>query len=126
MEWEGKVFTGDGKAADFVELQPYSAFIEDVLGFYPYPGTLNLRGDEDRLKMLKDFTEKFHEDSFQYRGQDFGGVTVYPVIIGGYEAGVLKPVRTRYGEDVAEVVSEVCLREKLDLEDADRVKISAS
>ena len=126
MEWEGKVFTGEGKAADFVELEPYSAFIEDVLSFYPYPGTLNLRGDKDRLKTLKDSTEKFHEGSFHYQGQDFGGLTVYPVIIGGYGAGILEPERTRYGEDVAEIVSNVCLREKLDLEDADRVKISAS
>lgn len=123
MGWKGKVFAGEAKAAEFLSYEPYQEFIERELGFRPYPGTLNLRGSAPALGQLKKASEAFVKEAFIFEGRELGGLKLFPVTIGQITAGIVEPDRTRYGEEVAEVVASVCLREELGLEDGDTVDL---
>lgn len=124
MRWKGKIFTGEGKAAGFLELKPYRLFIENSLGFRPYPGTLNLRGDSTELTELKQRVDSISKDKFRYEGESFGGLTLYPVLIGDKKAAIVEPERTRYGDKVAEIVAESNLRNEMALSDGETVFLS--
>ncbi|MEM3523275.1 MAG: DUF120 domain-containing protein, partial [Thermoproteota archaeon] len=51
----GKVFTGLGEGAYYVSRKPYLEQFYSKLGFYPYPGTLNLRIEQymDQLLLIE-------------------------------------------------------------------------
>ena len=50
MELAGRVFTGQGEGKKYVSLSWVKHQIKEKLGFDPYPGTLNLRLDEENAK----------------------------------------------------------------------------
>lgn len=120
---EGKVFSGDGKAEDFLQLEPYRAFIDEMEGFEPFPGTLNVRASAEEAERVREEAAAYRMDPIEHEGRELGGLTLYSLRIEGEKACVVEPDLTRYGEDVLEVVAPDRLREKLDLEDGDTVMI---
>lgn len=122
MKVVGEVFSGEGEAEEFLQLEPYKDFIARHLDL-PFPGTLNLKVDSSQAKKLKQ-KSKFHRlEEFRYKGEDYGGINLFLVNLEGNIVGLLDPDRTRYGEDVIELVSEKELRKEHGLEDGDTVEI---
>ncbi|MEM3054151.1 MAG: DUF120 domain-containing protein, partial [Candidatus Bathyarchaeia archaeon] len=50
---KGKVFSGTGEGAKFMELPWVKKQMEEKLGFAPYPGTLNIKLSKDEVKLKK-------------------------------------------------------------------------
>lgn len=121
---EGKVFTGEGKASDFLSLDPYKKFIDNSAGFEPYPGTLNLRVGEEEAEMIREQADMHRMDPVEHEGRELGGLNLYEVKINGKKCCVVEPDLTRYGDDVLEIVAPCNLRERFGLEDGDTASIA--
>lgn len=119
----GKIFSGERKASEFLQIEEYSEFIREKACFRPFPGTLNLRGRPVEIQRLKSNAEKDKMEGFEKNGKKFGGMKLYHVKVEGIKCCIVDPDLTRYGEDVVEICSEFRLRSKLGLEDGDRIKI---
>lgn len=124
MELAGRVVTGTGKAQKFLSLEPYKEKIEQKTGINPFPGTLNINTDEEKIRELKKKKNNIRIEGFQYEGEDYGGLDLYKVEIEGLEAALLDIDRAEHREETAEIIAEEKLRKKLDLEDGDRVKLN--
>jgi riboflavin kinase, archaea type len=119
---QGKVFSGTGKGKCFIDLPWVRRQIEDILGFAPYSGTLNLR-----------LTGKDLEDKLILQNAE--GAMVVPQVgyypgmlfkakIGSLECAVVVPLVPNYPNDLLEVISSVYLRSNFNLKDGNDVAIT--
>ncbi len=147
----GKVSSGLGRAHIFMAQSHYQEQFKRILGKTAWPGTLNLKVSGDdfvnniALRNLvgidsKDADEELRNaaehvelsslepirvEGFLRDGVSFGGATAFlaeihtPEIV---QCAVLIPDLTRH-VDVVEVISEVFLREKLDVLDGDELTV---
>jgi riboflavin kinase len=122
---KGKVFSGEGKASEFLRIDEYSDFVEQEAGFEPFPGTLNLRADPQEINKIKDQAEKAELEGFEKDGNEFGGLKLFLIKVEGLKSCIIEPELSRYGENVIEVCNSLKLRSKLDLADGDRVEVIA-
>ncbi len=124
----GKVFTGLGEGAYYVSRKPYLEQFYSKLGFYPYPGTLNLRIEQymDQLLLIEKMAKPpIFIQGFTNRERTFGDGYCYPVIVcNSYEGAIVKALRTVYDSSVVEIISPHNLRKKLKLKDGDTVTFS--
>ncbi|MCL7394298.1 MAG: DUF120 domain-containing protein [Thaumarchaeota archaeon] len=125
----GRVFTGLGEGAYYVQIPFYTRQFEEKLGFKPYPGTLNLRliGRDDILKRaLVERAARIEIERFSDGKRSYGGAKCIKARVGEEEAAILFIERTHYPREVIEILSPVCLREKLGLRDGDIVCVRVS
>ena len=151
MRIHGKVSSGLGRAHIFMAQSHYQEQFKRILGKTAWPGTLNLKvsGDDfvnnialrnlvgieikdadEELKAAAEHVEVSSLDpvrvnGFLRDGVSFGGATAFlaeiltPEIV---PCAVLIPDLTRH-VDVVEIISEVFLREELDVVDGDDVLV---
>ncbi len=123
---EGTVASGVGEGRFFLELQGYRKQFEQIYRFKPYPGTLNIKCDGNVFAEFKKYPANV-VNGFRTKGRVFGLVLTYPARISfsGKEAEcvALFPQISRYGDDMAELISHFYLRKKLGLEDGSKVTI---
>jgi len=123
----GVVFTGLGEGAYYVTREGYRKQFVEKLGFEPYPGTLNLRLVDDeslRVRRELDLYPGIEIEGFTGEGRTFGAGKCFRAIVNDeIEAAVVIAYRTHYGPSVIELISPVCLRDKLGLKDGDMVKV---
>ncbi len=120
----GRVFTGLGEGAYYVQIPHYVMEFEKKLGFKPYPGTLNISliGKDEILKRA--LVEKAADiviEGFSDEKRAYGGARCIRALLDGEEVVIIFIERTHYSRDVVEVISPLCLREKLGLKDGDKV-----
>lgn len=121
MELEGRVVSGIGRGASYIGMNTYQKRFKEVLGFSPYPGTLNIEVDEEDRAAFQDVAEGVEIDSFVVDGEQYSAVTAYPAEIDGVQVGVLDLEITDHPERIVEIIAPVNLRDELDLEDGDEV-----
>jgi phosphoglycolate phosphatase len=118
----GKVVSGTGRAAFFTGLEWVKSQCATKLGFEPYPGTLNLLLTEPAPCLPCKLPEL---PGLPLTPPDaaFCESRVYPVRIGDIPGALLLPEESvrMHGADRVEILAPVCLREKLQLKDGDRV-----
>ena len=122
---EGRVTSGVGEGKYYVSLEGYRKQFIEKLGFDPYPGTLNLKIPKEQMyfRRLLDEEEGIHIDGFKTEDRTFGEVKAFKCRINGIKGAVVIPQRTHYSKDILEIIAPVCLREKLNLEDGDKVVV---
>jgi len=118
----GEVVSGLGEGAYYV--RQYRERFREYLGFDPYPGTLNIRvifpkTVFDALCNVKPIVIP----GFVRNGRSFGDVRAYPVSVEGIDGAIVIPSRTIHPPKIAEVVSPVCIRKRLKVDDGDRVTL---
>ncbi|MEA2037896.1 MAG: DUF120 domain-containing protein [Nanoarchaeota archaeon] len=118
------VQSGIGEGAYYVSQQEYQKQFQDKLGFYAYPGTLNLKLKREELAQLLADKEKIIIKGFTTKSRTFGSITSYKLKMNNSEAAIVVPERTRHSEDIIEVIAPVNLRDSLKLKDNDKVKLS--
>jgi riboflavin kinase len=127
--FEGVVFSGLYEGAYYMSRSGYSEQIKEKLGFYPYPGTLNLRISEvdmERRRQLERMPAVVI-DGFKDRERAFGSARCYPLVVNGdVEGALIVANRTTYDLTVMEVISPINLRKHFGLRDGDTVKVSIS
>ncbi len=125
----GEVFSGLGEGAYYVSQLGYSGQFRKKLGFKPYPGTLNVRLDEDsvRKRGLLEGCPHVTIESFSSGTRTFGSVQCYKVMLNEMaEAYIITAYRTHYDSGVLEIISSGNLRKTLGVRDGDRITITVS
>jgi len=119
---KGKVFSGSGEGAKFIQLPWVRKQIAEKLGFIPYPGTLNIKttgGSRELKELLKN--EKAIEispiEGF-CRGRCFKAI-----LIGNLKCAIIVPEIPNYPENTVEIIAQVNLREKFKLKDGDVIEV---
>ena len=117
----GKVFSGSGEGAKFIEIPWVRKQITEKLGFIPYPGTLNIKLTEGiaNVKLLKKAKaiEILPAEGF-YRGICFNACFMDTL-----KCAIVIPEVENYPEDILEVIASINLREKFRLKDGDVVDV---
>jgi riboflavin kinase len=125
----GRVFTGLGEGAYYVQVPFYMRQFEEKLGFKPYPGTLNLkliRRDDVLKRALLERAARIEIERFSNGRRSYGGARCIKARVGDEEAAILFIERTHYPREVIEILSPLCLRERLGLKDGDIVSVKVS
>jgi len=120
----GRVVTGLGEGRYYISREGYRKAFGKLLGFDPYPGTLNIEVeplDREKMAELKDMDGLMIEE-FQSEGRTFGGVKCFRALIGGVECAAIFPLRSHHTHTL-ELISPFGLREKLALADGDEVQV---
>ncbi len=124
---EGYVEKGLGEGAYYMSKRRYQIQFYKILGFYPYPGTLNLRLKDYHYILQNRLLRRlpgYRIQGFKTRERVFGGAKVFKAVVEDkYEAGVVYADRSVYGFDIVEVISPYYLRGVLNLKDGDRVRV---
>ncbi|MFH2028313.1 MAG: DUF120 domain-containing protein [Nanoarchaeota archaeon] len=120
----GIVEKGIGEGAYYVSQKEYQDQFKEKMGFTAFPGTLNLRIDKEELLSFISSTLPVKIQGFQTKQRTFGPLTCYKIKVKDIPSAIVIPERTRHNEEVIEIISSVNLRERLQLSDKDKVKLS--
>ncbi len=123
---EGVVVSGLGEGRYYISMPYYSGMIQKLLGFKPYPGTLNVRlvGESVWKRRQLNAYRTLHIPGFRDEKRVYGGAWLFKAKINGYEpAGIVIPERTSHGSEIIEIVAPEYLRSILGLKDGDRAVI---
>ncbi len=122
---KGKVFSGLGEGRYYVSLKGYMKQFEKMLGFKPYPGTLNIKIPREQMffRAKLDEEEGILIKGFKTKERTFGDVKAFKCKINGIECAIVLPQRTHYPKDVLEIIAPVRLRDFLKLKDGDWVEV---
>nr|WP_321496793.1 winged helix-turn-helix domain-containing protein/riboflavin kinase [uncultured Methanolobus sp.] len=125
LELYGEVITGLGEGQYYIAKDGYMSQFRDKLDFNPFPGTLNVRLNDEsaQIRDNMDFMEPLVINGFNDGERSFGGGKCYPIEIEGIKSAIIIPDRTHYPADLLEIIAPVKLRETLKLHDGDEVKI---
>lgn len=122
--FKGKVVSGLGEGRYYTEQNRYIEQFKDKLGFVPFPGTLNVEiefVERNKLRLLKN-RKAIEIEEFKTENRTFGGVRCFRANINGVEGAIVLPLRSHYS-NVLELISEIYLRDELDLKDGDSVLV---
>ena len=111
-----------GKGRYYVGHPEYQRRFEKTLGYAPYPGTLNVKLEDDSLiQDLKNLRGGggVKIEGFTLKGESFSSLTCIDGDLGGERVTLLFIDVTYYNESVAELISPIYLRGKLGLRDGD-------
>jgi riboflavin kinase len=119
---KGKVFSGSGEGAKFIQLPWVKTQIAEKLGFIPYPGTLNIKtteGSREFKKLLKkEKTIEISPIEGFCRGRCFNAI-----LMNNLKCAIIVPEIPNYTENTIEVIAQVNLREKFKLRDGDVIEV---
>ena len=122
----GEIESGLGEGAWYISQEEYSKQFQEVLGFIPFPGTLNLRVlNLDDLKKISQIrqSEPYIIHGFMKKGRYFGDVICYKARFSdGTMGAVIIPSRTHHNKDILEAIAETNLRERLSKEPGKKLK----
>ena len=124
----GTVVSGVGEGATFTQLDWVKASFETLLGFVPFPGTLNVRLEPSGVAAWKAYRET-NGRRVEPASPEFCEARLYPALIvarDGRQAdqvAIVWPLVAGYPDDVLEFVAPVRLRDVLSLQDGDQLTI---
>lgn len=125
MHITGTVTTGKGEGHAYMSRPGYRQQFQQHFDMQPFPGTLNLKLEGENIERFKALQEQsgIHLSGFREDSQTYGAVRCYPCQVNdAVQAVIVIPDKSVYRE-VMEVVSDVCLREVLNLHDGDSVTV---
>lgn len=124
MKISGVIQSGVGKGAFFTQVDWVVKQCEDLLGYKPFPGTLNVQVRDEDLGILEKFIAS-PDCSLVPDDPNFCAANVKQVKINGITAAVVLPSEdVRVHENrVIELIAACSLKETLGLEDGDTVTI---
>ncbi len=124
-EIEGVVITGLGEGKYYLSNDGYRKQIEEKLGFTPFPGTLNIKLDQENtiIRRSLDTRGGIRIDGFTSDNRTFGGGVCLPIMVEEIRGAIIQPERTHYPEDIIEIIAPINLRDHLNLKDGSTIKI---
>jgi riboflavin kinase len=120
----GRVSSGLGEGRKFASLSWFRSQVKELLGFEPYPGTLNLLLDNGAIKRLKRLF--FNRDigyEIRPRGKYFSGRIYKAIIMPNIPGAIVRPFVPNYPKNILEVIAPIYLRGTLNLNDGDDVEV---
>lgn len=124
----GAVQSGLGEGAYYMSLKQYTGQFEGILGFIPFPGTLNVKLQSQAALQRKRLSGADWKviQGFESEGRTFGNVKCLPCFIRDVPCGIIIPGRTHYPEELLEIVSPEGLRKRFSLKDGDEVAVEVT
>jgi len=121
--FKGKVVSGLGEGRYYTEQDYYKKQFNKKIGFYPYPGTLNIEIEyieKNKLRHLRKY-DSIVIEGFEDKNRTFGGVRCFKAEVGKIPSALVLPLRSHYS-NILEFISKYYLRDKLKLKDGDTVE----
>ncbi len=125
---EGKAVQGLGEGKYYVSIPEYKKQMKEKFGFEPYPGTLNIKLEENEIPKRELILERdpITIKGFEKNGRAFGDIYSYKAKLNGINAKtngvstktsgrsvyIIFPLRTHHGKEIIEIVAEKRLFEK--------------
>jgi riboflavin kinase, archaea type len=119
----GSVTAGLGQGAQFMSVPWVRDAVRRLVGFTPYPGTLNVTLDPDMTSEWERMRDGRAVVLAPPTGQTCGAVLVSVVVAPDVEAAVIVPDVTRHGKNLLELIAAVHIRSRLGLRDDDPVAL---
>jgi riboflavin kinase len=125
IELKGVIVSGLGEGRYYLSIRGYTKQFEELFGFTPYPGTLNIKLDDEstaarvRLSNL----EPIYISSFKTSNRTYGGIKSYVASIGGIDGAIIIPDRSHYHNDVIETIAPVSIKKTLKVDNGDLIKV---
>ena len=124
MVIHGEVASGLGEGGYYICQPGYSTQFEEILGFKPFEGTLNVTlapEDVGKLEVIR--SSKGHLiNGFSSDDRTFGNVIAYKAKIKNIDCAIVIPERSQYRETL-EIISHFHLRRSLGLVDGDKIEV---
>ena len=120
----GVVFSGEGKASQFVEISWAKSQIEERLSFKPYPGTLNVRLSEKEANRLKPILQRSKGIMIVPTAGFYSATCFHIMMVNKTRGAIVIPHTPNYPPNVLEIIAPVSLRGALSLKDGDLVQLS--
>lgn len=118
----GIITKGLGEGAYFMSMPHYRQEIKKKLGFDPYPGTLNLKVNENRENFFK-AAKAIMITGYKSGGKTFGGASCYKAKVKNISGAVIVPEINKNSKNIIEFIAPVHVKSALNLEDDDRIEI---
>lgn len=120
----GMVKNGLGEGRFYMSQEQYKKQFQTILGFVPYPGTLNLLVDKTAAEAFLAIKHQHYITGFATKERTFGGLKCYPVVIAKKMNGaIIIPDRSVHALNTVEVIAPVYLRQTLKLENGKKVEM---
>jgi riboflavin kinase len=128
---KGTVSSGMGRAQKFLTLEGYVTQFEQLLGYEPFPGTLNVNLDSASANIKNNLSKFNHLKIHKWCKDtiDYGSAKCFPATIVTFseenydDAYVISPKRTTHDKTQLELIAPISLRSILSLDDGDELKI---
>ncbi len=123
----GKLISGMGEGKYYISHSGYRNQFVNKMGFSPYPGTLNIKLDEENLARFQTALQKLmfiKIESFTTEHRSFGAVKAYRAAIGNrIDGAIIIPYRTHHQSNIIEIIAPVFLRKDLQIQEGDIVDV---
>ena len=123
----GRVISGKGEGKYYMSLKPYKERFKNILGYYPYEGTLNIKKLNNNFQLDK--LNWLEIDDFKYNGRAYYGAKILPVKIYGkigywVNGAIIHPKKSTHDKNIIELISNVNLRKFLFLKNNDIIIVN--
>ncbi len=124
----GTVFSGLGQGGFFTQLDWVKQQFQHKLGFVPFPGTLNLKVDQESVDVVNKLRAREGIDIVP-PSPDFCQAKSFPISIRGIGAAIVLPeaehfTKDVHSSDVIEVIAPVNIKKTLSIQDGDQLTIT--
>ena len=122
---KGSVVSGVGEGRYYMSIPHYQEMFTRLCGFTPYPGTLNVRLNQQSLQIRSRLESQnwMIVPGFKDEHRQFGDARCLLCSIEGVPCAIVAPLRTHHPTDIVEIISGCRLREKLNLTDGTSVDV---
>jgi CTP-dependent riboflavin kinase len=124
---KGRIFSGMGEGAFFTCLEWVNRQCQEKLNFIPFPGTLNLRVEDEYLDIVIKLKEK-EGILLMSPTPEFCHAKCFPVFIGSVRGAIIVPQAEHFTNEVhppevIEIIAPVNIKETLSVKDEDEIII---
>lgn len=125
MKIKGILVAGMGEGKKFLSMEQYRKGFEKLLGFSPYPGTLNLKLDGKGVEKIRELRKiNTHEvPGFVLDGKQYFQIKAYRATLEEEGGAVIFPFLNHHPEGIIEFITKENMREKLGLKDGNELEI---
>ena len=127
LELRGKIVSGMGEGAYYMSLKGYSKQFKLKLGYIPFPGTLNVRLDDEKyIQAIGNLSQHagIKIDSFSDGKRTFGWVKCFSGRINNkIECELIILERTHHDKSIIEFISKNYIRKSLKVRDNSSINI---
>lgn len=122
---KGSVVSGVGEGRYYMSIPHYQEMFTNLCGFTPYPGTLNVRLNQQSLQLRSRVESRdwMIVPGFKDEHRQFGDARCLLCSISDVPCAIVAPLRTHHPTDIVEIISGERLREKLNLTDGTLVDV---